>query len=76
VITDFGTTFKPDSGSVTTVKEIMSALYASMEQLELEDARPTFDMWSIGIILYLLMAKKEPFQQVSIKKRLKAIEEN
>jgi serine/threonine protein kinase len=73
VITDFGTSFRADSGSVTTVKEMMSALYASMEQLELEDARPAFDMWSIGIILYLLMAKKEPFQQVSIVKRLKAI---
>jgi serine/threonine protein kinase len=55
------------------VKEMMSAFYASMEQLELEDAHPAFDMWSIGIILYLLMAKKEPFQQVSIVKRLKAI---
>ena len=76
MITDFGTSFRADSGSVTTVKEMMSALYASMEQQELEDARPAFDVWSIGIILYLLMAKKEPFQQVSIKKRMKAIEEN
>jgi serine/threonine protein kinase len=73
VITDFGTSFRADSGSVTTVKEMMSALYVSIEQLALEDARPAFDMWSIGIILYLLMAKKEPFQQVSIVKRLKAI---
>ncbi len=73
VITDFGTSFKPDSGSVTTVKEMMSALYASMEQLELEDARPAFDMWSAGIILYFLMAKKEPFQQLSVVKRVKAI---
>jgi serine/threonine protein kinase len=61
VITHFGTSLNPGSGSITTVKELMSALYASMEQLDLEDARPAFDIWSIGIILYLLMAKKEPF---------------
>ena len=73
LITDFGTSFRADSGSVTTVKEMMSALYASMEQLELEDALPSFDIWSIGIILYFLMAKKEPFQQKSVVKRVKAI---
>jgi serine/threonine protein kinase len=61
VITDFGASFKPDSGSVTTVKEMMTPLYASLEQLVLEDALPAYDMWSIGIILYLLMAKKLPF---------------
>jgi serine/threonine protein kinase len=73
VITDFGTSFRAESGSVTTVKEMMSALYVSIEQLALYDAHPAFDMWSIGIILYLLMAKKEPYQQVSIVDRLKAI---
>ncbi len=55
------------------MKETMSALYASMEQLELEDARPTYDIWSAGIILHVLMAKKEPYQQLSVVKRIKAI---
>ena len=73
VITDFGTSFKPDSGSVTTVKETMSGFYASMEQLELEDPLPSYDIWSIGIILSVLMAKKEPFKQISVVKRVKAI---
>jgi serine/threonine protein kinase len=58
------------------VKELMSALYASMEQLELEDPKPTYDIWSIGIILYVLMQKKEPYKQFSVVKRIKAIQEN
>jgi serine/threonine protein kinase len=61
VITDFGTSFKPDSESLTTMKDTMSAFYASIEQLELEDPHSCFDIWSLGIIIYKLMAKKEPF---------------
>ena len=72
LITDFGTSFKPESGSKTTVKEMMSALYVSIEQLATLEARPSFDIWSLGIILYVLMAKKEPYQQ-NIVDRIKAI---
>jgi serine/threonine protein kinase len=61
VITDFGTSYKPESGSLTTMKDTMSAFYASIEQLDLEDARPSFDMWSLAVIAYKLMAKKEPY---------------
>jgi serine/threonine protein kinase len=61
VITDFGTSFRPESGSLTSMKETMSALYASIEQLELEEAHSSFDIWSIGIIVFKLMAKTEPF---------------
>ncbi len=61
IITDFGTSFIPKSGSVTTVKDAMSAFYACIEQLDLEDAHSSVDIWSSGIILYLLMAKKEPY---------------
>ena len=39
----------------------MSPFYASIEQLNEEEAHPSFDIWSLGIILYTLMAKKEPF---------------
>lgn len=46
---------------MTTVKDAMSAFYASIEQLDLEDADPSFDIWSCGITLYTLMAKKEPY---------------
>ncbi len=76
IITDFGTSFIPKSGSVTTVKDSMSAFYASIEQLDLEEPHSSFDIWSSGIILYLLMAKKEPYTQFSIVKRQKAIKEN
>lgn len=62
IINDFGISYKPDSGSVTTVKESMRAFYASIEQLEHEDAHPSFDIWSLGITIYTLMAKKEPYR--------------
>ena len=74
MIADFGISFKPESGSVTTVKDSKSPYYASIEQLDEEEAHPAFDIWSIGIIGYTLMAKKEPYQQFSVKKRKDAIE--
>ena len=39
----------------------MSLFYASIEKHNEEEAHPSFDIWSLGIILYTLMAKKEPF---------------
>jgi serine/threonine protein kinase len=52
---------------------MMSAFYASIEQLELEDAHPSFDIWALGITLYTMMARKEPFTQIAVSKRIKAI---
>jgi serine/threonine protein kinase len=54
----------------------MTPFYASLEQLNEEKAHPSFDIWALGIILYTLMAKKVPFYQVGILKRMKAIESN
>ena len=54
---------------MTTVKDAMSALYVSFEQLELEEAHPAFDIWSLGINLYSLMAKKVPYPQLGVNKR-------
>ena len=34
------------------------------------------DIWSLGIIAYKLMSKKEPYTQISDNKRIKAIKEN
>jgi serine/threonine protein kinase len=34
------------------------------------------DVWSLGIIAYKLMAKKEPYTEISDIKRIKAIKEN
>ena len=61
MITDFGTSFNPESGALTSMKDTISAFYASIEQLELEDAHSSFDVWSLAIIAYKLMAKKEPY---------------
>lgn len=73
MIIDFGISYKPDSLSITTVKDMMSGFYASIEQLELEDAHPSFDIWAVGITLYTMMARKEPFTQIASSKRIKAI---
>ena len=54
----------------------MTPYYASLEQLNEEFARPSFDIWSLGIILYTLMARKEPYTQFSIEKLKKAIKNN
>ncbi len=54
----------------------MTPFYASIEQLNEEDAHPSFDIWSLGIILYTLIAKKEPFTQIGIVKRIEAIKNN
>ena len=57
VIIGFGSAFKPDSGSVTTVRDTMTPFYASIEQMDMEDAHPSFDIWSLGITLFTLMAR-------------------
>ena len=40
---------------------MMSPFYASFEQLSFKEADSSFDIWPLGIILYTLMAKKEPY---------------
>ena len=54
----------------------MTSYYASIEQLEREIPHLSMDIWSLGIIAYKLMAKKEPYMQLSDIKRQKAIKEN
>ena len=54
----------------------MSPYYASIEQQEEKDAHPSFDIWSLGIILYTLMARKEPYTQQNVVKRLTAMKNN
>ena len=51
----------------------MTLLYASYDQLNFEDAHPSFDIWSLGIILYVLMARKEPYIEESNEKLKLAI---
>ena len=54
----------------------MTHYFASIEQLKEEEAHPTYDIWSAGIILYNLMAKKVPFPQIGVGKRIDAIRSN
>jgi serine/threonine protein kinase len=54
----------------------MTAFYASIEQSNLEEAHSSYDIWSIGIILYNLMARKVPFPQIGPVKRADAIRTN
>ena len=56
LITDFGTSSMANKKYIATVKN-MTALYASLEQLNEDEAHPAFDIWALGIILYHLMAK-------------------
>ena len=39
----------------------MSPFYASIEQLNEEEAHPSFDIWSLGISLYYFIARKLPY---------------
>jgi serine/threonine protein kinase len=55
---------------------IPSELYSSIELLDLEDAHTSYDIWSLGIIVYKLMAKKEPYAEQSNFIRSKAIKDN
>jgi serine/threonine protein kinase len=54
----------------------MTPFYSSIEQINEEDAHSAFDIWALGIILYTLMAKKEPFTQIGVLKRCEAIRNN
>jgi serine/threonine protein kinase len=54
----------------------MTAFFASIEQLNLEEAHTSFDIWSLGIILYYLMTKKLPYPQIGVGKRIEAIKNN
>jgi serine/threonine protein kinase len=51
----------------------MTRPYASLEQLNEEDAHRSFDIWALGITLYNLMAKRLPYAQKGILKLNEAI---
>lgn len=72
LITDFGISSKARTKFLTTIKQ-NTALYASLEQINEENAHSAFDIWALGIILYTLMAKKEPFPQKESLKDLRPL---
>jgi serine/threonine protein kinase len=64
-ISDFGASVKNDSKVKTSVRQVMTTCYASIEQLFEEDPLPAFDVWSSGIILYYLMSGNLPYETSS-----------
>jgi serine/threonine protein kinase len=51
----------------------LTPFYASIEQLDEKEAHSSYDIWSLGITLYSLMARKEPYRQISNEERKKAM---
>jgi hypothetical protein len=43
------------------MNDAMTTFYASIEQLDLEDPHPSFDVWAVGIMAYRLISKKFPY---------------
>lgn len=76
LISDFGSSLQPNTECLTSVKNIMTAFYASIDQSNLDKAHPSYDIWSIGIMLYFLMAKKVSFPQIGIIEIVDAILNN
>jgi serine/threonine protein kinase len=61
-ISDFGASVKNKSKYKTTVRDTMTHEYASIEQLNEDEAVPGFDVWSLGIIVYQLMTGSLPYE--------------
>ena len=76
MITDFAASFIPGSESATTVHDKISNSNASIEKLDLIDVDPSIDIFSLGIIVYTLMAKQEPCNQILVSKSGEEIKEN
>jgi serine/threonine protein kinase len=55
---DIGRFYKAKSVRLPPINQ---DLYSSIEQLELEDVHPADDIWSLGIIIYKLIAKEEAY---------------
>ncbi len=57
-----------------SVQDEITAFYAKNEQLDLDIAHYTFDIWSLGTILFTLMAIKEyPRTRLSDEEKQKPI---
>jgi len=60
-ISDFGTSVKNKESYKTSVRHVMTEVYASKEHLSGDEPEPAFDIWSAGIILYELIKRKLPY---------------
>ncbi len=74
VLTDFGLAHDAELPSVTTDGSFLGTLeYASPEQLQGVEVDARTDLWSVGVMLYELLAGERPFVRGSATAVMKAI---
>jgi serine/threonine protein kinase len=61
LLSDFGISKKKGVSFITTVREKRTLLYSSIEQLKELDPRPSFDMYSLGVMAYRIMKGTVPY---------------
>ena len=61
LLSDFGISKKKGVSFITTVREKRTLLYSSIEQLKELDPRPSFDMYSLGVMAYRIMKGEVPY---------------
>ena len=70
-LTDFGISYNDYESKWTTLNQSKTLFYASLEQMDDQEAHPSFDVWALGITIYQLMAGKLPY----VAKITKIVEE-
>jgi serine/threonine protein kinase len=66
-ITDFGLAHVPTSSMTQTGSLLGSPRYMSPEQVQEQPVDPRADIFSLGVVLYELLAGKTPFEQPGIE---------
>ena len=61
LLSDFGISKKKGVSFITTVREKRTLLYSSIEQLKELYPRPSFDMYSLGVMAYRIMKGEVPY---------------
>ncbi len=61
MLCDFGASKNKELIYQESIKTRYSIKYASLEQLQLKEAEPYFDMWALGVLVFKMMVGEEPF---------------
>ena len=73
-LTDFGVAYVLDAPNITSQGEIVGTYaYLSPERWQGQPPDPSTDMWSLGIMLYEMLAGQRPFTQDTMYALLQAI---